>query len=392
MWALYAISAVPVMIQGALLAQQNNFLIFRWSFGHLISGHDLYAFDTAHYADQFKYSPTFALLFAPLAAIPFAPALLIWCIVNALALAFALTLLLPRRAAAVALAITYLEMVGAMQNGQSNSLVASTVILAFIAFEREESLLGGALASLGAVIKIYPLAALATAIPRRTTLRAIGATVLSLVILLALPAAFTPGGFAGLAAQYRSWHAIELLDAATPEGRPYGMLGGLMQMVRVWLDVRLPNWPIQMAGTAILLLPLALRRSAWSDPRFRLSFLASLLVYVLLFNHQAEPPSFVVGIAGIAIWYAAGPMTRVRTIFTLGVVAAVSLPGTSIFGAHFYKDIFIRYSLKTFPVAVAWCVMEFELLTGKEAIVISPWWSRARTAGDLSAASSRSRS
>ena len=150
----------------------EEFAIFRASSDHLLAGRDLYAPDPAHYADQFKYSPTFALLFIPLAALPFAPALFLWSALNALALAGAVAVILPPRRAAIALAIMAMEMFGAMQTAQSNALVVASIILAYAAFERDHPVSGAALSALGACIKIYPLAGLVCAVPRRQALRA----------------------------------------------------------------------------------------------------------------------------------------------------------------------------------------------------------------------------
>jgi hypothetical protein len=109
-----------------------------------------------------------------------------------------------------------------------------------------------------------------------------------------------------LVAQYRSWHAIEAKDALR---RGYS----LMHYVHAWFGVDWPNWPQQVAGTALLLLPLELRSDRWASPEFRRLFLCSLLVYSILFNHASESPSFVVAYAGIVIWYVSSPPSRLRT-------------------------------------------------------------------------------
>src|SRR5438270_8195721 len=89
---LYVAIALMVL---ALTAQRSfyphdhwTFWIFRASFWHLLHQQDLYARYGRH--DLFKYSPTAALLFAPIAVPPFALALLIWNAVNAGALVYAL--------------------------------------------------------------------------------------------------------------------------------------------------------------------------------------------------------------------------------------------------------------------------------------------------------------
>ncbi|PYO98524.1 MAG: hypothetical protein DMD60_04030, partial [Gemmatimonadetes bacterium] len=131
--------------------------------------------------DFYKYSPTFALLFAPLAYLPFALGFLCWSLLNGLLLWYALDRLLPARPATIALALLYLEVLLALQYGQSNALVAALMILAFVAFERRRPL-GAALSiTLGAAVKLFPLAALSLAAfyPRRIRFGAIFITVLA---------------------------------------------------------------------------------------------------------------------------------------------------------------------------------------------------------------------
>ena len=72
----------------------NNFLIFRAAFDHLIAGVDLYRLHPAEHQDLFKYSPTFALVFAPFRALPYPVALLAWNLLNVLLIYAGLRLVL----------------------------------------------------------------------------------------------------------------------------------------------------------------------------------------------------------------------------------------------------------------------------------------------------------
>ncbi len=104
-----------------------------------------------------------------------------------------------------------------------------------------------------------------------------------LVVGILVPVLIT--GPESLQMQYRSWHAIETRDAA-PLPR-YGTGGadlyaGLMGQFRVWWGVRWPHWPTQLAGLAVLLLPLAARWRCHAERHFQLLFLASILVFCLL--------------------------------------------------------------------------------------------------------------
>jgi hypothetical protein len=295
--------------------RRGNFEIFRAASRHLVDGSDLYAHYPDQLQDQFKYSPTFALLFAPFAWMPWPLALFLWNALNALVLFVAVERVLPQRQAMLALGLLAPEVLRSMQNAQSNALVAGLIILAYASIERGRTWRAALAVAVGACVKIFPLAALTFAIPRRRALRSGVAAAAAGVGLVLLPLLVTPP--ATLVAQYRSWRAIETLDTTQ-------RWFSVMELAHRITGADLPNWPIQLAGTLALLLPLAFRRERWDDARFGLQFLCSVLLYVTLFNHQAERASFVIAFTGIAVWFASEPRTAWRT--ALFGVAFVAIP------------------------------------------------------------------
>src|SRR6266852_7833299 len=209
--ALYFASVALVTVQQAILGHSNNLSIFRSASLNLFARRDLYAAHPEQHFDFYKYSPTFALLFAPLAALPFALALLIWSLLNSVLLYYALRRLLPERPATLAIALVYLEVLFAMQYTQSNGLVTALILLAFLALEEGRQLRAAVLIGFDAFIKIFPLGAAALAVfhPRRRRFAlALAATALALLLLPLV--FFSPHE---LIAQYRSWRAIEASDA-----------------------------------------------------------------------------------------------------------------------------------------------------------------------------------
>jgi len=349
--ALYVASAALVTLQQAVLGHSNNFRVFRSASLNLFAGRDLYAAHPEQHFDFYKYSPTFALLFAPLAYLPFALAFLCWSLLNALLLWYALDRLLSERPATVALALVYLEVLFSMQYGQSNALVAALLILAFIALEQGRQGRAAALLGVDAFIKIFPLAGVSLALfhPRRARFALLAAA--ALVGLALLPLAVVPPH--QLAAQYRSWHAMEAADASN---RGYALMQYLYMVGLDW-----PNWPVQLAGTTLLLLPLALGRRRWDDAAFRRLFLCTLLVYLVLFNHQSERATFVIAYTGIAIWYVSAPTERLRTaVMTLTLLVMV-VHDVDIVPRWVKNEILIPYRIKGIPCLVAWLVMEWQL-------------------------------
>ena len=141
-----------------------------------------------------------------------------------------------------------------------------------------------------------------------------------------------------------------------------GLYGGVMQQLRLIFGGSWPNWPVQLAGTVLLMLPLARWRN-WSDASFRLRFLCALLVYMVIFNHQSESPSFVIAVTGIAIWFVTTPRTWWHTTVLVLTILVVSISSTDITPKSWQRDFFVHYRLKTIPCTIAWLTMLWELCT-----------------------------
>ena len=136
-WLLiYVASALAVGVQRTMFSHENNFLILRTASAHLIGGQDLYAAYPAIHADFFKYSPTFALLWAPFSFLPPVAGYMLWAVACVTALYAGLTRALPRQQAVVALGLSWLAVFGDLQRSQSNALCAGLMILAWASLER----------------------------------------------------------------------------------------------------------------------------------------------------------------------------------------------------------------------------------------------------------------
>ena len=328
----------------------GNFEIFRASSRHLVAGEDLYA-QYATEQDKFKYSPTFALLFAPLAWLPWPLALFLWSTLNAGALFVAIERLLPARQAMLALAFLFFEVLRIMQNAQSNTLVAALIILAWVALEAGRAWRAAAAVALGVSIKIFPIAALTFAIPWRRGIRTgLQAAAVGIGLVL-LPLLVTPP--ATLLAQYRSWGAVEEME----QGERWF---SAMQLLHHWTGAAFANWPVQLAGVALLTLPLALRRERFTDARFRLLYLCSVLLFIPLFNHQGERASYLIAFTGATIWFVSSPRERWRTVLYGIALVTIPLMSTLIPGAWLKLPTVVLYRL-ALPTLLIWIAVQAEL-------------------------------
>jgi hypothetical protein len=345
--AVWCLGVVAATAQG-LIHPINNFAIFRGSWENLAAGRDLYAPST-QYKDFYKYSPAFALLFAPFAVLPNGVALLAWNALNAGLLYIALGRLLAPRDAVAARAFVFLDTFGSMQNAQSNALVAALIILTFTELERDRSLAGAIAVAAGTAIKIFPVAAGVFLVFHPRKLRFVALSVACGAALVVAPLLVVPPS--GLLAQYHSWRLLEGTDALT---RNFSV----MQHVHLVFGVDWPNWPQQLAGVLVLLLPLVVRRERLPERRFQLLFLASLLLFCVLFNHQAESPSFVIATSGVAIWFLTVERTPSAWALLVFVFIGTTLSKSELFPAVVRRNVVDRYFLKTIPCLLVWLAIQ----------------------------------
>jgi len=350
---LWGAAVIGATVQQGVVHHNNNFLIFRAASWHLLRGQDLYAAYPALHFDYYKYSPTFALLFLPFALPPFWVAMLLWNTLNAATLYFAIGTVLPLRSANVARAIVFLDMLGSLQNVQSNALVAALIIFTFAAYERRHTVLGSAAAMIGAMIKVFPLAGVTFALFHRRKARVALALVVSAVVLAALPLLVTTP--ARLQMQYASWRAISALDALT---RGFSV----MEMVHLVTRTDWPNWPIQLVGALLLVAPLFVRPARRGEWRFRRLYLCSVLLFCLIFNHKAESPTFVIGVAGAAIWFAAlERRTSWEWVLFALIVLFTILASSDAMPRVLQRELFDPYRLKVVPLIVLWVELQRRL-------------------------------
>lgn len=361
-WLLgaYALSVLVVATPKGLHHSDNNFLIFDAAFRNLRAGRNLYAPHPEQYLDLFKYSPAFAVLFAPISALPDTLALVLWDAINTMLLAWAIVRLMPDRRGDVVLALTFLEMFGSMQHSQSNSLLAALVILAFLALEAEHPIRAALALAIGTAVKIFPIAGAAMALPRPHRVRFGIALGVVLAVVLALP--FLVVAPHEVKAQYASWMALLPRDAVSDTVAGRGMhTGGVPEQLHLWFGTRSSPFVVEVIGAVLLVLPLVARWKRWADPDFRVRFLASLLVFLVIFNHRSESPSFVIAMVGIAIWFAASAPDALTISVMAATFAIVSLGASSAVPNAVRVGVVMHYRLKTLPCVIAWLVMQAEL-------------------------------
>ncbi len=356
--AVQRVALGPSVEQGRVYTHYNNYVIFRDAFMHLRHGQDLYALYPDEHWDLYKYSPTFAVLMAPFAPLPDAVGLVLWDVLGAVLLFLGIAgLPLGTERTRMAMAwFVALPMLQSMQNSQSNAHVAALVLLAAVWLERRQEMRAGLAIALGVFVKVYGGLAIVLALLYASRAKSVSWTVAWTIVLGLLPLVFVSPSH--LLYLYRSWATLLANDQAAYTGV------SAMSVLQSWFGLAPPKAVVAAAGLVITLLPLA-RVRAYPLVEFRMLMLAVLMIWMVAFNHKAEPNTFVIAVAGVAVWYLAGPRSSLRMTMVALVVFLTCLSTTSIFPTVVRRTLISPYSLRVVPCILVWAIAIVELLRGR---------------------------
>jgi hypothetical protein len=345
--AVQRVALGPSVEQGRVYTHYNNYVIFRDAFTHLRQGQDLYSLYPDEHWDLYKYSPTFAALMAPFAPLPDAIGLVAWDVLGAAVLFLGLAgLPVGTERSRMAMAwLVALPMLQSMQNSQSNAHVAGLVLLTAVWLERREEMRAGVAIALGFFVKIYGGLAIVLALMHPSRWKTVGWAAVWTILFGLVPLLFvSPWQLASL---YRSWGALLANDQAASTGV------SAMSVLDSWFGLAPPKTAVAAVGLALTLLPLV-RVRAYALLEFRMLVLAALMLWMVAFNHKAEPNTFVIAVAGVAVWYLAGPQSPFRVTMVGLVLLLTCLSTTSIFPTVVRQAVISPYSLRVVPCILVW--------------------------------------
>ena len=382
-WAgvLYAIAAVGAggqswwlaqwstnTVNGAPFHEYNNYVIFKQSFVHLIAQEDLYRAWPSEHWDLYKYTPTFALFFGIFGVFPDLWGLIGWNLLNAGVLAAGVTALgaLSQRGQALGLLFLWPELLISLQNEQSNALIAGLLMLALGGLERAKIIRPAVWIVCSVFIKLFGIMALAL-LPFYRKWPASLLWSLGIALLMGIfPAFILPVNY--YQSMLHSYAGMLQHDHSVSYGM--SVMGWLQAWLGTMASLPVPKTPVVGAGLLLLLLPVLrvwLRHirtegwlgSWWRDGiqvsrAFRFLWLASLMVWMVIFNHKAESPTFIIALSGILLAYANSPRTALDRVLLISCWVLSSWSPTDLFPAEWRKEWDEPLQLKVFPYILYW--------------------------------------
>ncbi|HTI89277.1 MAG TPA: glycosyltransferase family 87 protein [Puia sp.] len=334
----------------------NNFRIFKLSFYHLLQGKDIYQLFPDEHWDLYKYSPAFALCFGVLSWMPDSIGLLLWNLINSLCLFFGIRLLpgLSDEKKSWILLFSLLEMLLSIQNTQSNGLMAGLIVLAFALAERSKYALSTLCIVFSFYIKIYGVLAFVFYLFYPGKLRLAGWSIFWMILFALLPLVVVNTHQLGFL--YHSWFDLLMGDRSASMGV------SLMGIMDTWFHLAYLKNSITLIGLLLFLLPL-IHINRYKDYTFRLLYLASVLIWMVIFNHKAESPTFVIVTAGIGIWYFSQHSDLLNRVLLILSFFLISMSVSDLVPAPVRDHLIRPYGIKAVMGIVVWLKIFYEQIT-----------------------------
>ena len=340
----------------------NNYLMFHYSFTHLVHQQNLYAFYPDQYRDNFKYGPLFCLFMAPFTVLPTSLACVLFVLVSACVLYLAIqSLPLEKTTRNIFGLLCLFEFWNNQGHFHSNAIMAGFIILSFTCILRDKTVLAALYVALGTFIKLYGVVGLLFLVFSRRKGKFLIALAGWSVVFYLLPALLSSLPFVN--ASYADWFAAlqekNRLNATLGIFQDISVMGFVRRLVG---NPNISEVPFLITGGVLLLLPY-LRTSCYGDRHFRFLALACVLMFAVLFSTSSENPTYIILQCGVAAWFCAGSRLplRPRVGLLLIVFLFSSITPTDLF-PHALGDFYNAHSLRILPCAAVWLVALYEML------------------------------
>ncbi|MDA8714515.1 DUF2029 domain-containing protein [Flavobacteriales bacterium] len=356
---------LPPRINGdSVFTHYNNYLIFKNSFFHLIEGQNLYTPYPVDYWDLYKYSPIFSLFMGMLAWMPNWAGLLCWNLLNVIVLYFGVKDFdfKNKRLQLFFWFFIFLELITSLQNSQCNILIIGLFLLAYQSFQKEQIIKAALFLSLTVFIKIFGLVLFILFLLYPKKIKFISYSILWFSLLALFPIVIT--GWNELIWQYQNWWHMLINDSSVSSS--YSFKGWL----ELWFTIQPNKRLVLVFGIVGLLLPL-FNYKAIKTSTFQTMMFASAVIWVVIFNHKAESPTYIIAVIGAYIWFINSKRSWVEiALITMCFLFTIVSP-TDIFPQSWREAFITPYAMKAFPCILIWVSLTFNMLRLKPQQPIS---------------------
>ena len=335
-------------------------MIFKYVFWHTWNQTSLYA-SYAEYFDTNHYGPFFSLIIAPFAVVPLPVGLILWHVLMALLLYVCIRKLPLNQGKQIFIYwFCAHELLTALFMDQFNIVTVALIVASFYCVEKQKDILAACFIMIGTFVKLYGVVGLAFFFSKHKV-KFVASLVGWAVLFFVLPMLISSPEY--IIGQYQEWKmslAGKNMENMFSTMQNQSLLGLVRKIshVSTYSDL----WLI-VPGILAFCAPY-LRFSQYKNLYFRYAFLASVLMFVVLFSTGSESSTYIIAFVGVALWFVAVPWKRSRWDIALMIFAFIltSLSPSDLF-PKFIRKIYVQpYALKALPVVLIWFKLIYEMM------------------------------
>lgn len=359
--ALWIIVVLVTFVKHNFLTSfSNNYLIFKYTSIHAVTGENMYGYHPGEYEDKNHYGPLFALVFAPYAFLPNWLGHLLWVgsLVAFLWIAIRKLELEEWQKNAIMI-ICFNDLLTASFNVQFNTAIAAMIILTFGWIQARKEWWAPLPILVGTFVKLYGVVGMAFFFFVKNKWKFIASCAVWTIVLFVAPMLLSSPQY--VIDMYFEWYKYLVIkngeNVSLTSHQDISIIGFVR---RLFGDPTIPTFPFLIALIVLYGIPF-LRISRYTNTAYRFLLLASTLMFPVLFSSASESSTYIIVFAGIAIWFVIQPELTWRE-WTLLALAF-------IFGSFNTVDIYppewrtwLRlHSIKSVPCTIIWLRILYEM-------------------------------
>jgi hypothetical protein len=341
----------------------NNYFVYKYGFLNTIHQQTVFGPQPLHYQDLYHYGPVFALLMAPFALLPDGAGVILWVMFNAWVLYLSIKLLpLKENYYLPVLLICAHELMTSSSNVEINPLIAALIILSFVFIRDKKDFWAALMICLGTFIKLYGIVGLAFFFFSKNKPKFILGLLFWSAVLFVLPMFISSPSY--ILKTYHDWYGDLLQKNLNNIGHSLQDIS-LMGLIRNIFNYRqLSNIAVILPGL-ILFAAWYLRVKLYDVIAYQLLLLASTLIFVIIFSSSSESPTYIIAVAGVAIWFMNldRPVTNFEIFLLVFAVILTVFSPSDLFPAFIRKHYVEPYKLKALPCVLIWFKIIYETIT-----------------------------
>ncbi len=354
-YGLYVVMAVIEAVQQSRTGSHNNFLIFQHSVFHFFAGLNPYLEYPKEYGDIFLYNPSFPVLFLPFAYLPTLAGLITWSVLTTSVYFLAIkSLPLTRNQKLFIFYVAIPELNTAVSNLQTNPLIAAFTILAMTSLEKGAYKKFALYPALNFFIKGYGGIAAIFFLLKKPTFKIFFYLCICFLAVGLLPLCFY--SFTRFTTIYQQW--FESLKNYGSKNAGISVMGIARSLI--YKDVS--TVAIQLAGVAVFLITFIAVLAKKNYEQVKFYFLANVLIWMVIFNHVAESPTYLIASTGVLIWFVCSKKKPVDLLLFIFFCMLTLLSPTDLFPKYLRVHYVVPYCLKALPCIFIWIKIQFALI------------------------------